>query len=105
MRYTMESWLRQLEVAAAGVAAVTLIELFARRRRPRTQLLGRCLLGGATAVAYANLVPRAYWGVRSGAAFASLPPVSAARRHLASSLPFEPAAIGALTGWLLRRAA
>ncbi|HEV2445875.1 MAG TPA: hypothetical protein VGS58_08140 [Candidatus Sulfopaludibacter sp.] len=87
------------------MAAAAAVELLAGARHSRVQILGRCLLAGGAALAYANFVPRSHWGVRSGIAFAHLPAVSAMRNRLAPPAPFEHAALGALIGWLLRQAA
>ncbi|MGH9482674.1 MAG: hypothetical protein ACRD1L_11355 [Terriglobales bacterium] len=103
MRSRSEDRGRPLQIAAAGVAAAALVELIAGANRPRMQGLCRCLLAGGAALAYASFVPRSQWGLRSGMAFSHLPAVTALRNRLAPPAPFEHAALGGLTGWLLRR--
>ncbi|HUX66800.1 MAG TPA: hypothetical protein VMV31_04855 [Terriglobales bacterium] len=89
----MGEWERNLQYAAAGVAAAAAVEMLAGAGHSAGERLGRCLAAGGVAVAYGHLVPRGYWGVRSGMAFARLPPVRA--RSLQGLV------WGGLTGWLL----
>jgi hypothetical protein len=98
----MSAWERNLQVAAAGIAAGALLELVIGKQRTRSASLRRCLLAGGVALAYAQLVPSTAWGPRSGAAFARLPWVRALGSSLGGAEPWEPAGWGGLTGWLLR---
>lgn len=95
-------WKRELQYAAVGVVTAALIELFAtqlegarERRRPS---LAKLLLAGGVAAAYAHLVPRQSWGLRSGAAFAQLPAVASVHSSLGGGSPLQLGVWGALTG-------
>jgi hypothetical protein len=101
----MQVWQSNLEYVAAGALAAGLVELAAGRGHTRAQTLGRVLAGGALAAAYANFVPRASWGVRSGAAFAQSPMVRALDSALGAAAGLEMAAAGGLAGMVLRLAA
>ena len=98
----MQPWQRNVNYAAAGVLAAAVVELVAGQGHSRAQSLGRVLAGGAMAAAYANLVPRSNWGLRSGAAFAQLPLVGVLGAHLGAARGLELTASGALSGWALR---
>ncbi len=93
---------RVIESAAAGVLAAAVVELCIGRGHSRAQVLGRVLAGGAVAAAYAHLVPCSGWGLRSGAAFALLPPVRALGAGFGPARGLEQAAAGALAGLALR---
>lgn len=96
----MEAWERNLDVVAAGVAAAALLELVTGHHRSRPASLGRCLLAGGVALAYAQFVPAGDWGARSGAAFARLPWVGALASSLGGAETLERAGWGGLTGLL-----
>jgi hypothetical protein len=98
----MEPWQRNVNYAAAGVLAAALVELAAGRGHGRAQTLGRVLSGGAVALAYANLVPRSAWGLRSAAAFAQLPLVRTLEAGLGHSRGPALAAATGLAGVALR---
>ena len=97
----MEAWKRSVQVTAAGVAAGALLEIVTGRERTRWSSLGRCLLAGGVALAYAQFVPATAWGPRSGAAFAGLPWVRALESSVGGVAPMERAGWGGLTGLLL----
>jgi len=94
----MQEWRRNLEFAAAGIAAGALVELLAGGHRPRSESLKRCLSAGALAIAYANLVPPSSWGARSAAGFGRLPAVAS----LGGGDTFDQTARLGLAGLLLR---
>jgi len=85
---------RNLQCAAAGVAAAVAVEMLVGARPSPGERLRRCLAAGGAAVAYGHLVPASLWGVRSGVAFAQLP--------LGRARTLEALVWGGLTGWLLR---
>ncbi|MGH9414497.1 MAG: hypothetical protein ACRD0Y_12270 [Terriglobales bacterium] len=98
----MERWQRNLQIAAVGVVAAALVETATGGSRRRIESIGRCLLAGGVAFAYAQLTPPEHWGARSGAAFAQLPWVSRLEANLGGVRPLETAAWGGLTGLLLQ---
>lgn len=97
----MGGWPRNLRFMAAGVAAAGLVEVLAGGQRSRLESLGRCALVGGIALAYANLIPAGQWGLRSGAAFAQLPIVTAVEARAPAQRPAEFAAAAGLAGLLL----
>jgi hypothetical protein len=98
----MSTWERNLQVAAAGVAAGALLEIVTGGQRTPLASLRQCLLAGGVALAYGQLVPAAEWGVRSGTAFARLPWVKAVESSLGGVPTLERTGWGGLTGLLLR---
>lgn len=102
-------WQRELQYAAVGVISAVLVELGAsvrQRAQPaasRGTRWGWLLLAGGVAAAYAHLVPSAHWGLRSGAAFAQLPLVTALHSHVDAASSLKLAAWGALTGLALHQ--
>jgi len=93
----MYDWWRNLDYAAAGIAAGALVELLTGARRTRSESLLHCLSAGGIAVAYANLVPPSIWGATSAARFAHLPVIASL-----SGVTMNQTARLSLAGLLLR---
>ncbi|HEY7838079.1 MAG TPA: hypothetical protein VIC54_05740 [Terriglobales bacterium] len=104
-----EYWQRELQYAAVGITAAVLVEVGASAssgatsddRSHRARRWGWLLLAGGVATAYAHLVPKGNWGLRSGAAFAQLPLVLSLHERLGTASSVKLAAWGALTGLAL----
>ncbi|HXE31727.1 MAG TPA: hypothetical protein VN515_08000 [Terriglobales bacterium] len=102
----MENWQREVQVLAVGITAAVAVEFLSRawsgEEHSPARKAGQLLLAGGMAAAYARLVPRSSWGLRSGAAFAQLPLVSTVHTRLSPAPPFPMTLWGALTGLALR---
>jgi len=108
-----EYWRRELQYAAVGITVAALVEVGANATGNATRIatsngrsrgarrLGWLLLAGGVATAYAHLVPKGNWGLRSGAAFAQLPLVLSLHERLGVASSVRLAAWGALTGLAL----
>ena len=101
----MKGWRRDLQYAAVGIVTAAIIEVLTGAGEgagARRAEVGRVLLAGAIAAAYAHVVPAESWGARSGAAFAQLPMVVSAHASLGEAPPLRLGIWGALTGLALR---